>query len=616
MKHVICLLVIALASASWPAAPAHSTAPDDFLRLDGQQLVVPRTLLGVPLLLLPTLVEGTFTTEPMHAYIQDYTMWAVRFQHVGSAVQLVIDPIGITPNTTTRAPAIVAAFPVRSESATALTIDFHASASMAILRQWTGSTGTATTTNIVLLSAPDTTPKSYLRSSAHGDDWFTMEQVLGVQVEGSDHGAVVRWTFWREEASTLEPLEDEPEDAWGYFSHPRFVPGNTTPRWIIHRLDPARPVTFFLSANTPPHVRPYIRDAVLSWNDALGHEFLRVADAPAGVTAGDPRYPLIQWAETDRRSAVAMARAHPRTGEILTAFIDIHAGWAHTPPPFHNAATDTHNNHPVHTGTLCVYEQAPWTNTQIDEMDPRQFGLRVLQAVIIHEVGHVLGLRHNFAASLDGDDALPASSAMDYLAPADDVRMLAPGAYDRAALAPLYGNTPAAPDAAFHFCTDEDVGTVADCARWDGSTTEPIRWHTEQMEGAAQAVSRWIIDNLIVPADLFDTLRPDQSLLSAHLGRLKGSLKALQSYRTGNAWTLHGLFPYERAAIAQAALAQFLANFDPDDVLHTHPLIREPLAAQIAALEVQAARDDATGRWATQVLRNIVDVLQRALKVS
>ena len=98
-------------------------------------------------------------------------------------------------------------------------------------------------------------------------------------------------------------------------------------------------------------------------------------------------------------------------------------------------------------------------------MTRAEFLERSITHTILHEVGHVLGLRHNFKGSLEG------SSVMDYLRDDDAARLDAPGAYDVAALRQLYGLSPDAPPQAF--CTDEDTAVDAQCDRFD-TTANPL----------------------------------------------------------------------------------------------------------------------------------------------
>ena len=84
---------------------------------------------------------------------------------------------------------------------------------------------------------------------------------------------------------------------------------------------------------------------------------------------------------------------------------------------------------------------------------------RYIMHVVMHEIGHTLGLRHNFKGSLNQ------SSAMEYSNIKDSVAMVTPGAYDVQAVKWLYGLDAALPTEPF--CTDEDRFVDADCEVWD-----------------------------------------------------------------------------------------------------------------------------------------------------
>ncbi|MEQ1877783.1 MAG: hypothetical protein ABL958_14155, partial [Bdellovibrionia bacterium] len=86
------------------------------------------------------------------------------------------------------------------------------------------------------------------------------------------------------------------------------------------RFNPANPITYAVSANTPAEFKDAVREGVLYWNQAFGKEVVKAIDAPAGVVAPDSAYNVVQWIAYDAAGgAYADAQIDPRSGEILHA---------------------------------------------------------------------------------------------------------------------------------------------------------------------------------------------------------------------------------------------------------------------------------------------------------
>jgi hypothetical protein len=97
--------------------------------------------------------------------------------------------------------------------------------------------------------------------------------------------------------------------------------------------------------------------------------------------------------------------------------------------------------------------------------------VRYIEHVTAHEIGHLLGLRHNFKGSL----VPPTSSVMEYAIDEDSVAQPAPGPYDVEAIRYLYQLSPDLPT--LPFCTDDDTVLDPLCLRFD-SGKDPLRgWY-------------------------------------------------------------------------------------------------------------------------------------------
>ncbi len=208
-------------------------------------------------------------------------------------------------------------------------------------------------------------------------------------------------------------------------------------RWRLERTDtsvvsePARPITFYIDRTVPDEWRPYVRAGILEWNRAFEpagfRAALRVLDAPADPAwnAEDARYSTVRWTATHRSTyAIGPSNVDPRTGEILNADILISASWIQAwrgeavqlagPGAFVGAvlAEDSLLRATPDGARRCRYGTALGAEGTLFRsalMDaglipaggsvPREYIGQALKDLVMHEVGHTLGLRHNFRGS-------------------------------------------------------------------------------------------------------------------------------------------------------------------------------------------------------------------------
>ena len=215
-------------------------------------------------------------------------------------------------------------------------------------------------------------------------------------------------------------------------------------RWRLEKKDPyaplsepVKPIVFYLEDTIPEELRPYVKEGVEAWNkafEAAGFKnAIRAVDAPddPDFDPGDARYSTIRWVPSVTSVfAIGPSDVDPRSGEILNADILVVADWvraltgqrdllAHVRSPLDflrqeaEALRLAYRLNPDYARRLCAYGASllpyfvTWRLTLIadgvidaDEPVPLEYVGAAIREVVMHEVGHSLGLRHNFKASI------------------------------------------------------------------------------------------------------------------------------------------------------------------------------------------------------------------------
>lgn len=153
---------------------------------------------------------------------------------------------------------------------------------------------------------------------------------------------------------------------------------------------PVKPIVYYISREVPNRWRPYLRKAVLAWNSVfakLGYkDVMQVKDAP--TKAEDPnwspediRYNVIRWQPTDTENAEGQSVHDPRSGQTLCGHVVV---WGNV----------------TKLAQMWYFAQASASDplAQFLPLSQRLVG-RILTYIVTHEVGHTLGLAHNFLAS-------------------------------------------------------------------------------------------------------------------------------------------------------------------------------------------------------------------------
>lgn len=219
--------------------------------------------------------------------------------------------------------------------------------------------------------------------------------------------------------------------------------------------------------------------SILSWNAAFGFNAIQVKLAPANIDLGDPRYHVVKWFNgldnNVRWAGYAPTNTNPVSGYNLNAQILINgdllaknytelAAYTQKVAPELPKLSGRIGNVPVVEGA----GETPVVSFFSDpKLAPKDYIQGYYYAVISHEFGHSLGLRHNFLASTVLDDNENPSSVMDYEPNWSSSRRIEVGSYDRIAVRLGYFNEKPAENSQHVFCTDEDLPNRFDCNQGD-----------------------------------------------------------------------------------------------------------------------------------------------------
>ena len=164
------------------------------------------------------------------------------------------------------------------------------------------------------------------------------------------------------------------------------------------------PIVYYLDPGTPEPVRGALLDGARWWQEAFRaagfEDAYRVEVMPDSVDPMDVRYNVIQWVHRRTRGwSYGASVTDPRTGEILKGHVTL-------------GSQRVRQDYLLAEGMLAPYQGAHADGFAPEDDPMLEMALARIRQLSAHEVGHTIGLAHNFAASVNGR-----ASVMDYPAP-------------------------------------------------------------------------------------------------------------------------------------------------------------------------------------------------------
>jgi len=340
--------------------------------------------------------------------------------------------------------------------------------------------------------------------------------------------------------------------------------------------EPVSPIVYYLDPATPEPVRSALLDGARWWSqafEAAGYvNAFRVEMFPEDADPMDVRYNLIQWVHRYTRGwSYGSSIIDPRTGEILKGLVTL-------------GSLRVRQDYLIAEGLLAPYETGKRASPEMEKM-----ALARLRQLAAHEVGHTLGLGHNFISSTAGR-----ASVMDYPPPfaqlrpggavdLSDAYAVGIGEWDKVAIAYGYEDFPAGTDEpralegildaararGLIFLTDQDARPAGSAHPqvhlWDTGTNAVDE--LQRMLALRSAVLARFGENVIKPGRPLATI--EEALVPAYLMH-RYQLEAAAKSIAGTAYTYalrgDGQAPLTPVAPAEQrrALGALLGSLAPD----------------------------------------------------
>jgi len=163
--------------------------------------------------------------------------------------------------------------------------------------------------------------------------------------------------------------------------------------------EPVQPIVYYIDRGAPPIILKALIEGASWWNQAFEaagfKNAFQVKELPEGADPMDIRYNMVNWltrtGSPQRAFSYGAGYTDPRTGEIIKGVVTL--------------GSDRHRqDYLIAEGLLQPYEDGKPVSKKMEEL-----ALARIRQLSAHEIGHTLGLSHNFIASVKDR-----ASVMDY----------------------------------------------------------------------------------------------------------------------------------------------------------------------------------------------------------
>ena len=160
--------------------------------------------------------------------------------------------------------------------------------------------------------------------------------------------------------------------------------------------EPVKPIIYYVDNGTPEPIRSALVEGASWWNqafEAAGYKnAFQVKILPEDADPMDTRYNVINWVHRSTRGwSYGASVTDPRTGEIIKGHVTL-------------GSLRVRQDYLIATGLLAPFENGTPADDKMMKM-----ALDRLKQLSAHEIGHTIGLMHNYAASVSSR-----ASVMDY----------------------------------------------------------------------------------------------------------------------------------------------------------------------------------------------------------